>query len=69
MKYGWIPPYAETQNYVYQVGRRYGNARREAAARASANPGASPAKPAASEKRPIQEFVDAEGRVHIVIEE
>ena len=29
-KYKWIPPYAETQNYVYQVGKRYGEARRAA---------------------------------------
>ena len=26
-KYKRIPPYAETQNYVYQVGKRYGEAR------------------------------------------
>ena len=29
-KYKWIPPYAETENYVYQVGKRYGEARRAA---------------------------------------
>lgn len=36
-KYKWIPPYAETQNYVSAVGKRYQAAKRqEAAARATA---------------------------------
>jgi len=61
-KYGWIPPYAETQDYVYKVGRYYGLARRER--------GQSP-KPAATVAKPVivppvlQEFVDGEGRIHI----
>lgn len=29
-KYNWIPPYPETQNYVYQVAKLYGQARRAA---------------------------------------
>lgn len=53
-KYGWIPPYRETQRYVYEVGRRYGAARRMQA-------------PAASQAAPlpkIESFTDAEGRIH-----
>ena|GEM_PF-397370 len=63
-KYGWIPPYAETQDYVYKVGRYYGLAKREQ--------GQSP-KPAATIARPVmvppvlQEFVDGEGRIHITL--
>ncbi|MCC6364359.1 MAG: lytic transglycosylase domain-containing protein [Bryobacterales bacterium] len=56
-KYGSIPPYAETQNYVYQVGKRWGAARR-----------AAETKPAGSKvERPkmIEQFVDSEGRLHL----
>jgi hypothetical protein len=35
-KYKWIPPYAETQNYVSEVGKRYQAAKRQEAARATA---------------------------------
>lgn len=55
-KYGWIPPYAETQNYVYEVGRRYGQARRN---QAKANP------VAVTPEKKIREYVDEGGRVHI----
>jgi len=56
-KYGSVPPYTETQNYVTEVGRRYTNAVRKQVK----------GKPVAeAEKAPprIQEFVDAKGRVH-----
>jgi hypothetical protein len=69
-KYKWIPPYAETQNYVYQVGKRYGEARRAADA---AKPVEIPAaevkavevttpeiKPAA-----VEQFIDENGRLHL----
>ena len=72
MKYGWIPPYAETQHYVYEVGRRYGSARREARQAESSTAPAAAAKSAvaeASRPKPIEEFVDGEGRVHLVIRE
>ena len=74
-RYNWIPPYPETQNYVYQVAKRYGQARR-----ASAVPAAMAAKQpelgtretkevAPVEKGPeyaaIEHFVDAEGRLHM----
>ncbi len=63
-KYGWIPPYAETQDYVYKVGRYYGLARREQGP---------PLKPAETIAKPVivppvlQEFVDGEGRIHITL--
>jgi hypothetical protein len=63
-KYGWIPPYAETRSYVYQVGKRYGEARKASAAA----PATAPPPTAAPEEpryRPIEQFVDAEGRLHI----
>lgn len=58
VKYGGIPPYPETQNYVYQVGKRLGQSR-EAERKAKAS------KP---EVKPelhipvIEKTVDAEGR-------
>ncbi len=64
-KYGWIPPYAETQDYVYKVGRYYGLARREQTTQVprSAAPAAQATLPAAV----LQEFVDGEGRIHITL--
>jgi hypothetical protein len=69
-KYRWIPPYPETQEYVYKVGKKYGEARRAAATLAPAKPAeAPPATPAAKtgepETRPVISFVDAEGRLHM----
>ncbi len=59
-RYGTIPPYAETQNYVYQVGKRLGNARR-----ATATPQKSTAKPADVKAKKIEQFVDANGTLHL----
>jgi soluble lytic murein transglycosylase-like protein len=63
-KYKWIPPYPETQNYVYQVGKRYGEARKAAAA-----PTPVPAKepvPAISREHPkLEHFIDESGRLHL----
>jgi soluble lytic murein transglycosylase-like protein len=56
-KYGTIPPYAETQNYVYQVGKRLGNARRVQRAQTSV-------KTVELPKR-IEQTVDEEGRLHL----
>jgi hypothetical protein len=57
-KYGTIPPYSETQNYVYQVGKRLGNARRAQQQVA----GATKNEPVV--KR-IEQYVDSEGRLHL----
>jgi soluble lytic murein transglycosylase-like protein len=72
-KYKWIPPYPETQNYVYQVGKRYGEAR-QAAAKAPKPVPAPAAETAPSpavqtqmeEKHPkLEHFVDENGRLHL----
>jgi soluble lytic murein transglycosylase-like protein len=70
-KYQWIPPYPETQEYVYKVGKKYGEARRAAATQVAAKPVAAPtqvaaaAPPAEPETRQVESFVDAEGRLHM----
>jgi hypothetical protein len=72
-KYGWIPPYAETQNYVYQVGKRYGEARRAADAAKQAEAPvvkvaekAVEAKPAGPlEPAKVEQFIDENGRLHL----
>lgn len=54
-KYGTIPPYVETQNYVLEVSRRYGKARLESSVE----------KPVAEiPERRIEQYIDAEGRIH-----
>lgn len=58
-KYGSIPPYAETQNYVYQVGKRWGAARRAA--------GTKPAASKVEQPKMIEQFVDSEGRLHLTM--
>jgi soluble lytic murein transglycosylase-like protein len=57
-KYKGIPPYPETQNYVYQVGKRLGQSR-EAERRAKSS--ASEVKPAVHVPV-IEKTVDADGR-------
>jgi soluble lytic murein transglycosylase-like protein len=57
-KYKGIPPYAETQNYVYQVGKKLGQSRvAEKSAQA-----ASPEKKPEVRAPVIEKTVDAEGR-------
>jgi len=66
-RYGWIPPYRETQDYVYRVGKKYGEARKASAANriqtATASPQSEVPKP--PEHRPIEVFTDTEGRIHL----
>ena len=71
-RYNWIPPYPETQNYVYQVAKRYGQARRAsvvAAAKAEKQPERETKEVAPVEKgpeyAPIVQYVDADGRLHM----
>jgi soluble lytic murein transglycosylase-like protein len=57
-KHGWIPPYPETIDYVYKVGKRYGESKRQQAPVAAARP--------AEEVQPkIHQVIDAQGRIHI----
>lgn len=60
-KHGWIPPYPETIDYVYKVGRRYGEAKRSQEAVKASLTQAVVAPPAPK----IQQTVDAQGRIHI----
>ena len=69
-KYKWIPPYAETENYVYQVGKRYGEARRAADAAKPVEVKAPEVKtvvvtPAEVKPAPVERFVDENGRLHL----
>lgn len=66
-KYGWIPPYRETQDYVYKVGKKYGDARKALAANINQTTAASPQPevPQPPEHRPIEVFTDSEGRIHM----
>ncbi|MFN0105337.1 MAG: lytic transglycosylase domain-containing protein [Bryobacteraceae bacterium] len=68
-KYHWIPPYPETQEYVYKVGKKYGEARRAAAPQVVAKQVAPPPAPVVKSEEPetrqVESFVDAEGRLHM----
>jgi soluble lytic murein transglycosylase-like protein len=61
----WIPPYAETQNYVYQVGKRYGQARRAVEAKQVSGVEVKPVAKAPEEPqpRPVEQVIDSEGRI------
>ena len=67
-KYGNnIPPYRETEQYVYKVGQRYGRARRTAEQKNVASAPAATSTPVAAAERyaPIEHYLDGEGRLHI----
>jgi soluble lytic murein transglycosylase-like protein len=59
-----IPPYAETQSYVYKVGKRYGELRR---IRPEPKPEVQTAelRQPEPEFRPVESYLDAEGRLHL----
>jgi soluble lytic murein transglycosylase-like protein len=63
-KYKWIPPYPETQNYVYQVGKRYGEARKAAAA-PTPGPTKEPAPAVIGEHPKLEHFIDENGGLHL----
>jgi soluble lytic murein transglycosylase-like protein len=76
VKYNWsIPPYPETQNYVYQVGKRLGQARQwqkkqqtqKAAKTQTATVETAQLQTAKPEEthRPVESFVDDEGKLHM----
>lgn len=67
-----VPPYPETQKYVEKVGKKYGEARsrrdRKAAASAPAAAPVPPPQPAQLEQEQhpkLEQFVDADGRLHL----
>jgi soluble lytic murein transglycosylase-like protein len=61
-RYGWIPPYPETQQYVYRVGKKYGEARR-AAERKPAPILAQAAKQHVEEHPKLEQYRDEQGRI------
>ncbi len=66
-KYGNVPPYPETMNYVAKVGKKYGQAKRAAEKKAAATVAkqVEQPKPVEEELRHITGYVDQEGRLHI----
>ena len=59
--YGGIPPYSETQEYVYRVGKRFGDLRRMAQSRVPV--AVKVAKAVEPEYRPLHSYMDADGRL------
>lgn len=63
-RYGWIPPYAETRQYVDRVGKKYGEARR-GAARKPAGPPLQPERPPVEEHPKLEQYTDEQGRIYL----
>ncbi|WP_051669453.1 lytic transglycosylase domain-containing protein [Bryobacter aggregatus] len=59
-KHGWIPPYPETIDYVYKVGKKYGDSKKLQAPAVAAQPVEKP-------QPKIQQVIDADGRIHLHI--
>ena len=64
-KYGNVPPYRETVDYVAKVGQKYSQAKHAASKSASAAKVAEKLQPAEDETRHVIGYVDQEGRLHI----
>ena len=68
-KYNYqIPPYRETEQYVYKVAKKYGQARRQAQQSASPNTAAvtkETATPSVPLYSAVQYYVDGEGRLYM----
>jgi len=67
-KYGDVPPYPETIDYVAKVGKKYGQAKRAAGKDKEAkNEAKNAEEPKAAEEAPrhILAYVDPEGKLHI----
>ena len=63
-KYGNVPPYPETMDYVAKVGKKYGQARRAEISKRAAQPKVDNA-PKPPEYRRLAQYVDAEGKVYL----
>ena len=67
-RYQGIPRYRETENYLVQVGRRWGelNRNRKPAAPKKVDTASQPASTRAEpEHRPVETVVDADGKIHL----
>jgi len=70
-KYGGVPPYKETIDYVARVGKKLGEAKKAKAIAAPAGRAKAAVavadEKAAEERHPrLTQFIDEEGRVHLV---
>jgi soluble lytic murein transglycosylase-like protein len=59
-----IPPYRETEQYVYKVGTRYGKALREARQKRSPQIAQNPIV-TENTYAPVESFIDSDGRLHL----
>jgi soluble lytic murein transglycosylase-like protein len=73
MRYGGIPPYRETEQYVEKVGRRLDSVRRTAPAAKpvqaqseSVESAKAPAEPAREPLRAVEMYTDDSGRIHLL---
>jgi hypothetical protein len=64
-KYGNVPPYRETVDYVAKVGQKYSQARHAASKSAPPVKLAEKLQPSEEETRHVVGYVDQEGRLHI----
>jgi soluble lytic murein transglycosylase-like protein len=67
-KYGGVPPYRETIDYVARVGKKLGEAKKIKAVVATPKPKAVIAEEKVAEEKhpPLKQFVDEDGRMHLV---
>ena len=61
-RWGGVPPYAETQRYVYEVGKKFGDAKEAKAKKGAAAAASVPVK-SSEGYNPILSFMDATGRI------
>ena len=60
-----IPPYPETEQYVYKVGTRYGKALRDAGKKKTRQPVTVNAVPVEPSYARVESYVDSDGRLHL----
>ena len=65
-KYGNVPPYRETVDYVAKVGRKYTQAKHAATNSAMPAKPAEKSQPTPDETTHVAGYIDQEGRLHIV---
>jgi soluble lytic murein transglycosylase-like protein len=64
-KYGNVPPYRETVDYVAKVGQKYSQAKHAASKSAPPAKISEKSQPSEAETRHVVGYVDREGRLHI----
>lgn len=60
-----IPPYRETEQYVYKVGTRYGKALRDAEKKKARQPVTVNPRPVEPSYARVESYVDSDGRLHL----